>query len=70
MGVALVSDLSDLSDLSDKMGAPLYTPRVCCAAVWLGSGADLPQRYAVNVMATAVCCLRGVWHNKTVTNGG
>ena len=43
VGVALVSDLSDLSDLSDKMGAPRYTPRVCCAAVWNGSGEDVPQ---------------------------
>ena len=41
-----MSDLSDLSDLSDKMGAPLYTPRVCCAAVWYGSGADVPVGYA------------------------
>ena len=46
MGVALVSDLSDLSDLSDKMGAPLYTPRVCGAAVWFGSGANVPVGYA------------------------
>ena len=47
MGVALASDLSDLSDLSDKMGAPLYTPRVCCAAVRFGSGEGVPQGYAV-----------------------
>ena len=51
MGVALVSDLSDLSDLSDKMGAPLYTPRACCTAVWFGSGENLPQRYAVTTAA-------------------
>ena len=37
-GVALVSDLSDKSDVSDKMGASRYTPWVCCAAVWFGSG--------------------------------
>ena len=24
------------------MGAPRYTPRVCLAAVWYGSGDDLP----------------------------
>ena len=23
-------------------GAPLYTPRVCCAAVWYGSGQNVP----------------------------
>ena len=28
------------------MGAPLYTPWVCGAAVWNGSGKDLPQGYA------------------------
>ena len=33
-GVALVSDLSDKSDKSDKMGAPLYTPWVCCTAIY------------------------------------
>ena len=49
-----MSDLSDLSDLSDKMGAPVFaltgyavashgiTPWVCCAAVWFGSGDELP----------------------------
>ena len=67
MGVALVSDLSDLSD---KMGAPRYTPWVCGGAVWFGSGCRFTAE---------VCCQRdgnggvlsaGVWHNKTVTNGG
>jgi len=38
VGVTLKSDLSDLSDLSDKMGASRYTPWVCFAAVWFGSG--------------------------------
>ena len=33
-----LSDLSDKSDVSDKMGASRYTPWVCCAAVWFGSG--------------------------------
>ena len=47
MGVTLKSDLSDLSDLSDKKGASRYTPRVCGAAVWFGSGEDVPQGYAV-----------------------
>ena len=28
------------------MGAPLYTPWVCGAAVWNGSGEELPQGYA------------------------
>ena len=46
MGVTLKSDLSDLSDLSDKKGASRYTPRVCCAAVWYGSGEASPQRCA------------------------
>ena len=41
--MTLVSDLSDLSDLSDMMGAPRDNPWVCCAAVWLGLGADLPM---------------------------
>ena len=27
-------------------GASQYTPRVCGAAVWLGSGEELPQWYA------------------------
>ena len=39
MGVTLKSDVSDQSDLSDKMGASWYTPWVCIAAVWFGSGA-------------------------------
>ena len=43
VGVTLVSDLSDLSDLSDKKGASRYTPRACCAAVWLGAGEELPM---------------------------
>ena len=36
-------DQMDQMDQMDKMGAPLYTLWVCCAAVWFGSGADLPQ---------------------------
>ena len=50
-----MSDLSDLSDLSDKMGAPVFALTGyavashviplggCCAAVWYGSGEDVPQ---------------------------
>ena len=34
----LLMDRVDLMDLMDKMGAPLYTPWVCGAAVWFGSG--------------------------------
>jgi len=59
-GVTLVSDLSDLSDLSDKMGAPLYTPRVCCAAVWYGFGCRFTDGVCkACFMATVVCVLRG-----------
>ena len=54
-GVALVSDLSDLSDLSDKMGASRYTPWVCSAAVWNGSGAELPRGYATVSFTAGVC---------------
>ena len=36
-------DQVDLMDLMDKMGAPRDNPRVCCAAVWNGSGEDVPQ---------------------------
>ncbi len=50
-GVAPVSDLSDLSDLSDKLRAPLYPPGSCCAAVWLGSGADLLQGVIIAIGA-------------------
>jgi len=50
VGVTLVSDLSDLSD---KMGAPVFAltgyavashviPRGLPAAVWFGSGEDVP----------------------------
>ena len=42
----LFMDQVDLMDQMDKMGAPWYTPRVCGAAVWFGSGEDLPQGYA------------------------
>ena len=41
--MTLKSDLSDLSDPSDKMGASRYTPWVCGAAVWNGSGEELPM---------------------------
>ena len=42
------------------IGAPCDTPWVCCAAVWYGSGEDVPLRYArLFFMATAVCVLRG-----------
>ena len=41
------------------MGASRYTPWVCSAAVWNGSGAELPRGYAKLFIATAVCCLRG-----------
>ena len=34
----LLMDQVDLMDQMDKMGAPRYTPRVCSAAVWRGSG--------------------------------
>ena len=53
-----MSDLSDLSDLSDKLvrhGIPRGF--ACRSEVWLG--AELPQGYAGNVMATVVCSLRG-----------
>jgi len=36
-------DQVDRMDLMDKMGAPRDNPRVCCAVVWYGSGADLPR---------------------------
>ena len=36
-------DQVDLMDQMDKIGAPLNNPWVCVAAVWIGSGADLPQ---------------------------
>ncbi len=38
----LLMDQVDQMDLMDKMGAPRYTPRVCCAAVWLGAGENVP----------------------------
>ena len=50
-----MSDLSDLSDLSDKMGAPRYTPWVCGAAVWNGSGKELPLGYATVSFTAGVC---------------
>ena len=49
--MTLESDLSDKSDVSDKMGASRYTPWVCCAAVWFGSGEDVPLGYAVITVA-------------------
>ena len=42
-GAALAMDQVDLMDQMDKIGAPLNNPWVCVAAVWIGSGADLPQ---------------------------
>ena len=69
--MALVSDLSDLSDLSDKMGAPVFALTgyavashviPCGFAVprWGETqGADMPQGYAGNVMATVARGRRG-----------
>ena len=42
----LLMDLVDLMDLMDKMGAPRDNSRVCSAAVWNGSAAELPRGYA------------------------
>ena len=53
--MTLESDLSDKSDVSDKMGASRYTPWVCCAAVWFGSGDDVPQGYATGRCTAGVC---------------
>ena len=39
----LQMDPMDQMDQMDKIGAPLNNPWVCGAAVWIGSGADLPQ---------------------------
>ena len=44
----LPMDPMDQMDQMDKMGAPRYTPMVCCAAVRYGSGADLPQGNAAH----------------------
>ena len=33
------------------IGAPCDTPWVCCAAVWYGSGENVPLRYAVITVA-------------------
>ena len=74
--------VSDLSDLSDKMGAPVFaltgyavashgiTPGGCCAAVWYGSGQNVPVGYAGQRDGNGGVLSAGVWHNKTVTNGG
>ena len=35
-------DLMDQMDQMDNVGEPLYTPWVCCAAVWFGSGVNVP----------------------------
>ena len=39
------------------IGAPCDTPWVCGAAVWFGSGANVPVGYAGNLIA-AVCGVR------------
>ena len=31
------------TETNGEKGVPRYTPRVCCAAVWNGSGEDVPQ---------------------------
>ena len=54
----LLMDQVDLMDQMDKRGAPRDNPRVCCAAVWFGAGADVPQGFAC-LMAAAVCGRRG-----------
>ena len=63
--------MSDLSDLSDKMGAPVFALTgyaVASQGITRGfavprcggtQGANVPQGYAGNVMATVVCRLRG-----------
>ena len=55
----LLMDQVDLMDQMDKMGASRYTPWVCCAAVWFGSGEELPQGLEGNLMTAGVCSLRG-----------
>ena len=41
-------DQVDQIDQMDKEGASRYTPWVCFAAVWFGSGKDLPQGNAAH----------------------
>ena len=38
----LLMDQVDLMDQMDKMGAPRYTPRVCCAVGGCGAGTKVP----------------------------
>ena len=52
------------------IGAPCDTPWVCGAAVWFGSGANVPVGYACLFDGNGGMLSAGVWHNKTVTNGG
>ena len=47
-------DQVDLMDQMDKMGASCYTPRVCCAVVWYGSGKELPLGKATRPAAVLV----------------
>ncbi len=43
------------------IGASRYTPRVCGAAVWFGSGKDLPLGYAGQLDGNGGVRAAGVW---------